>query len=338
MTTKPNEPTTVVLGAGASRSVSYANIGGHPSPLDSDFFDLLVRLEPSVDEDFEAVKAVLKQINALPQDYRRSMERAFYTLHIRSFIAEKLTQSTQNLTATRIVADFARCIQALLRKAHGMDCCLYHSSILELLHAGDTIISFNYDLVAERALREFAEARSVTFGPFLYGFKSGPPTADVPLILKLHGSSNWRIEKVGGKDELHVRTSSWKDFDTTPGYRAHKGEGFPILLPFWDKHIEDGPWLPIWQKAYKHLAATKCLVVWGYSLPQTDVKAQHLFSMALSDQTINLCVIDPSASTRDRWRAVLPKARYWEYGGIGDFIDQPPRWLPVKKKTARKSR
>jgi CHASE2 domain-containing sensor protein len=36
----------LVLGAGASRAVSYAHLGQVPSPLDSDFFDLLQRLNP----------------------------------------------------------------------------------------------------------------------------------------------------------------------------------------------------------------------------------------------------------------------------------------------------
>jgi hypothetical protein len=36
---------TLVLGAGASRGVSYAHQGRIPSPLDGDFFDLLQRLE-----------------------------------------------------------------------------------------------------------------------------------------------------------------------------------------------------------------------------------------------------------------------------------------------------
>jgi hypothetical protein len=36
--------TMLVLGAGASRAVSYAHQGEMLSPLDSDFFDLLQRL------------------------------------------------------------------------------------------------------------------------------------------------------------------------------------------------------------------------------------------------------------------------------------------------------
>jgi hypothetical protein len=70
--------TTLVLGAGASRAVSYANTGDIPSPLDSDFFDLLQRLEPH-EKDEPAVKAVLEW-SMEPKDVglRRSMERLFY--------------------------------------------------------------------------------------------------------------------------------------------------------------------------------------------------------------------------------------------------------------------
>ena len=56
---------TLVLGAGASRGVSYAHQGRIPSPLDGDFFDLLQRLEPS-GRDEAAVEFVLRQCSRLP--------------------------------------------------------------------------------------------------------------------------------------------------------------------------------------------------------------------------------------------------------------------------------
>jgi hypothetical protein len=84
-------PYAVVLGAGASRSVSYAHDREQPSPLDSDFFDLLIRLEPT-NHDTSAVEFVRKQIGALPLHDRRSMERSFYTIHLRAFMARSWEQ------------------------------------------------------------------------------------------------------------------------------------------------------------------------------------------------------------------------------------------------------
>src|SRR5260221_687753 len=112
---KQKPSTTVVLGAGASRSVSYAHRGGYPSPLDSDFFDLLQRLRPTHD-DKEAVASILQRVSSLPHECWRSMERAFYTLHLRAYMAEKLAGRVQGPSDNQIVAEFARCVQALLRK------------------------------------------------------------------------------------------------------------------------------------------------------------------------------------------------------------------------------
>ena len=123
-------------------------------------------------------------------------------------------------------------------------------------------------------------------------------------------------------------TKRWEDFDRAPGYKGHHGEGteFPIFLPFWDKRVEKHPWLSMWRKAFERLKQASNLIVWGYSLPQTDVKAQQLFSLACMGRKFNLCVIDPSSATRERWRELAPDAKCWEYYGIADFLKYPPKW------------
>jgi hypothetical protein len=82
--------------------------------------------------------------------------------------------------------------------------CMYHRKLFRQLRPGDTVISFNYDLIAEAALRK--EVRWDEAGG--YGFsclnrikelnsKGGFDTArpcDVAL-LKPHGSLNWRLEE-----------------------------------------------------------------------------------------------------------------------------------------------
>jgi hypothetical protein len=211
-----------------------------------------------------------------------------------------------------------------LRKAHGKEVCGFHHELLAHLYGSDTVISFNYDLVTERALRPIADKRKVAFASGLYGW-SKSWKANLPLVLKLHGSSNWRILE-GGK--ISVRTHDWTDLDSKPGYRGHVGKGseFPIFLPFWDKRIENQPWLSLWKRAYERLVASNRLIVWGYSLPPTDIKASSLFTLALDSRAIDLCVIDPSHATRERWRQLLPKARYWEYDGFRDFKNEAPSW------------
>ncbi len=319
-------PCAVVLGAGASRGVSYAHEREQPSPLDSDFFDLLNRLEPRT-TDRDAVKFVQKQIEALPLDYRRSMERSFYTIQLRAFMARKLGATRKPQPSEyEIVANFARCIQALLRSAHGKEFCENHNRLMHQLGKHDTVIYFNYDLVLERALCPIALKRGAGFGKWVYGLAEAPSDYKLPAILKLHGSSNWRLPLEKG--EFDILTGNWKDFAGAPGYRGHKGMGttFPIFLPFWDKRIEQGPWRLLWSDCLARLEKIGTLVVWGYSLPQTDIKSQQLFTLGLGGRRFRLCVIDPSAQTCDRWREMFPEALYWEYANVRSFLRHPPKW------------
>ncbi len=319
---------TFLLGAGASRGVSYASLGETPSPLDSDFFDLLQRLKPR-SKDRKAVEWVLSEVAQLPWELRSSMERTFYTLHLRAYLKRKLVSKAPEDTSEeeQILANFARAIEALLRKAHGTRRCDYHSLLFQDLHPGDAIITFNYDLVIERAISRVAKQRKLKFGGWVYGCKhSLREDFDFPRILKLHGSSNWIVEG----SEFRPREKSWDDFEKAPRYLGHKGKGFtyPIFLPFWDKEIEKEPWRTLWRSASRQLARTRILFVWGYSLPLTDVKARELLhiSIPVDGAKVKLCVVDPCKDTRYRWRGLFRNAQFWEYGTIGDFFEYPPPW------------
>jgi hypothetical protein len=322
---KRHDSVTFVLGAGASRAVSYARRTDVSSPLDKDFFDLLQRLEPK-EKDEAAVDWVLERMSTLPFEYRRSLERTFYTLHLRSYLRRKLAGADRS-EEEAVVSHFARAVVALLRKAHGTHTCENHKYVLQSLDQNDAVISFNYDLVVERALRGQAEKNGVEFLPAIYRLKpDDQPVPHFPKILKLHGSVNWDLDG----EEFRVRTSGWDDFVDAPGYRGYSGEGtrFPIFLPFWDKQVTRGPWLTLWQKAHQQLQETKYIVVWGFSLPITDVKARELFMISIPNGGANrrLCVIDPSQATRDRWRELLPNAQYWEYENIKSFRSATPAW------------
>jgi hypothetical protein len=325
--------TIVVLGAGASRGVSYADECAFPSPLDYDFFDLLQRLNPK-SGDRKAVRSVLDKVATLPREYWRSFERAFYTLQLKAYLSKKLELDGPYESDTRVVTDFALCVHALLREAHGRNTkCDYHEAILTPLEGSDSVITFNYDLVVERSIRGIAKSRSAGFGRWLYGFRTLSTPRKLPLLLKLHGSSNWRLNAsaTGDSDkQFEIRTKEWKDFDEAPGYtRIAKTEiaGFPIFLPFWDKRIERRPWVTLWREALEKLRAAENVVVWGYSMPPTDVKAYLLFTLGLSGRPLNLCVIDPKDETRERWRNLFHDSKYWEYKSADKFLKYRPSWF-----------
>jgi len=253
----------------------------------------------------------------------RSFERTFYTLQLKAYLSRKLR-----------LWDFALCVHALLREAHGRKTkCTYHESILTRLEGSDSVVTFNYDLVAERAMRGIAESRSATFGPWLYGFGPLPTPRKLPVLLKLHGSSNWRLTASSTRNsdkDFQIRTKEWGDFDKAPGYKritTTEIRAFPIFLPFWDKRIEHKPWVTLWREALKKLRTAENVVVWGYSMPPTDVKSYLLFTLGLSGRPFNLCVIDPKDETRERWRNLFLDSKYWEYKSVKEFLKHRPPWF-----------
>lgn len=322
---------TLVLGAGASRGVSYARASDIPSPLDRDFFDLLQRLRPQ-EKDEPFVQSTLLWVKRLPREYWRSMERAFYTLHLRSYISGKLNAPLPGQSAPQSDADvvhaFVNATGALLRSAHRKKTCEFHVKLLERLGTEDAIVSFNYDLVPERALKALSQLNAVPFGGWLYGFEPQPLEWTGPTIAKMHGSFNWEMRAKKEKNAFPVRTSSWNDLEETPGVLRYlqSGTDYPIFLPFWDKRIELNPWIYIWRMGFEKLKAADSVIVWGYSLPASDVKASLVFQLALGRRELNLCVIDPSVSTRDRWRALCPNAKFWEFDYIEEFFAVNPHW------------
>ena len=285
----------IVLGAGASRGVSYADTASVRSPLDSDFFDLLEQLQDPDDfpeKDPSKVRQLLQWQKSLPKESQNSFERAFYTLQTKAYLLENFTSKSETKPRdVEIVEAFATSVNALLRKAHTTRTCDYHKRLFAKLGGSDTIISFNYDLVAERALKNRAQHEGAAFGPWLYSLGAeANHGSNLPTLLKLHGSSNWRLVGERDNEQICVNTKEWSELDSQPGYRGYQGTGtrFPIFLPFWDKRIEKGPWLALWRTAYQRLKQVEELIVWGYSLPTTDIKVEQLFRLAFGDRCFRL--------------------------------------------------
>ncbi|HLI30668.1 MAG TPA: hypothetical protein VKV79_06175 [Terriglobia bacterium] len=342
---------TVILGAGASRDVSYAEGESGlainpepmiPSPLDSDFFDLLQRFEAQTQD--EAVRKAMRRILDRVFNWRgepiwQSMERMFYSLHVSAVLEHQLIAPGQADVASELVNDFLMSIRVLLSEAHGIRACNRHARLLQDLYASDAVVTFNYDFVAERALAQLhgLVTNNKAFGDWFYGFSDRPSEArnEIPTMYKLHGSLNWELEE-DSQGELQNARKAWpktwmefaKEMEYLPegssGYSGHERQRPPILLPFWDKRVEKGVWLKIWKAAAEQLRQTHSLIVWGYSLPTTDLKARALLKLACLGDDAKLkkvAIIDPSRETRDRWRSMFIKQQFWGFSDFENFHD-----------------
>ena len=185
---------------------------------------------------------------------------------------------------------------------------------IHCVQEGHSCITFNYDDALDRALWQVQALTLLPEPKELpywhpdggYGFFC-PPSRDCIqvsntfmdiascILLKLHGSVNWRIRR--GSPKPHginaiVHNELWMPtLDDQPEGR--------IDLDAVDIHLEPDPFLvppvltksslveqpilrTVWSLAYKALKEAKEVVFIGYSMPLTDIAAGFLFREALS--------------------------------------------------------
>jgi hypothetical protein len=217
------------------------------------------------------------------------------------------------------------------------------------LRNGDAVISFNYDVLIDEALSRLGRGKwKADCG---YGLKlvdgvdswsaaptPGPfPRKEYVRLLKPHGSLHWAVLDKTEK-RLRLETDAYAE-------RPAKGN---IIPPTWDKTIlGEWPWKPIWQEASHMLQRTRCLIVLGYSVPQTDLTSQALIRSSLSGSQLRLVVVanpDPAARARviDLARgAITPSTRILELETLQDFarlLDETPNQRRERQQTMRQLR
>jgi hypothetical protein len=195
------------------------------------------------------------------------------------------------------------------------------------LFADISVVTTNYDLLIERALRHRPMLRPRTPG-FYYGGLQRPQilrgtalpftvmnqqrlielTGSIPL-LKLHGSMNWSLTS-GNPDLQQTRFTPIVDLnlfqDMRPAFR-HGGDA-AIVPPLSTKKIPD--WIrPVWDEAHSAISESETWIVCGYSLPSYDLSVRKLFESA-SHSVRHIYLMTPHSSTyADKWQPIAPLAR-----------------------------
>jgi hypothetical protein len=272
------------------------------------------------------------------------MEKMFYSLHVRAVLDCTLFHGAEGPdSAHALVEDFLASIRVMLGEAHGTRACEKHQFLLQELYHQDSALTFNYDFVAERALADRFCAgihpdTTTPFGNWLYGLAERPNDApkDVPTLYKLHGSLNWSLGEDENGETINLRNEwprTWPQFAAELVYAAPGREGYchdrrwrpPVLLPYWEKRVERGLWLKLWRGAAEQLRRTDILVIWGYSLPTTDLKARELLTLAFESRQAKLskvAVIDPSLDTQERWRKMFVGKVFFRFPSFDEFNRQ----------------
>jgi hypothetical protein len=321
-----NRKTLVVLGAGASRGASFVKDLSLPlPPLDLDFFQQLARM-PSSDESRHLLEFLRSEY---PNEVGLSMEQFFseadYTDKFHHEL--KLDRGPYVRKYQRALESFYAILPRMLEATTSSQC-EQHAVLASLLYAQDCVLSFNYDCIMDRALRDHAN-RSWDPDKNGYGFApagngdlwrkhtgKGRPVARSLRLLKMHGSLNWERQPKGA-------ISLVSDTSAVSSLRG------VIIPPTWFKNLTQFPFADIWKTARHEIRTSRIMVVIGYSVPQTDLFSRSLFkveagSKVRREQLDLLVLVNPDERARRRFLDLIgggvePSTTILEYATLSDL-------------------
>jgi hypothetical protein len=174
----------------------------------------------------------------------------------------------------------------------------------------DTIITFNYDLLVEKAMDSLAipVVYGGLHGAFLGNFNSTRYRPDEPemigipdplpedhvRLIKLHGSINWMFNPeyaaAASSPASQYKIVILDDYQATWKYQQHSPKSSPIphlvlAPPTWNKDLRDlnAPLSNVWDSAVRAIETATRIIVVGYSMPQTDPYFKYLLAAGLAN-------------------------------------------------------
>jgi hypothetical protein len=233
----------------------------------------------------------------------------------------------------------------------------------EVMPESVTVVSMNYDLIADNTMSAVAERRGRSGLPdyrvdiATEAYRATPKTA---TLLKLHGSLNWlycpnchRLDL--GIAESGIRTSKMLNQLYHSGvvhlgeeYEAEHsspcpncGTGFrPVLIT--PTHLKDyrNPHIArTWYEAERDLRQAKRAIFVGYGMPDDDVEVIYLFKRGLAALDADSITVVEYATGRaaaldrnpvgQRYRALFGDGIDWHAEGFEAWVADPRSFRPT---------
>src|SRR5258708_581930 len=134
----------------------------------------------------------------------------------------------------------------------------------------DAVITFNYDRVLETA------------GSFAIVLPGEPPGPTVTPVYKLHGSVDWKRERLGDGQDKSFRWSRERDREFALNC---KGDEIGIATPGPNKRRVSELLRSVWDGALDRLREANVIVFVGYRFPPSDAEAREKLLGAIRENT-----------------------------------------------------
>ena len=199
------------------------------------------------------------------------------------------------------------------------------------------VVTFNYDLILDRPLLERGISKRKVYFDRLGSQKEDGIRRKSdekflhPLLLKLHGSVNWRCERqyfnqiVSGTVDDSERIPIWSVDGPCP--TPDDDESLLIIPPVPNKPITRASiFRMLWTTALEYLHEAKKIVIVGYSCPKTDVLAQSVFTQFRNMNATDIYIADPASDALPRYHElfsgrVKKSVRWHYYSGFHQYIE-----------------
>jgi hypothetical protein len=251
-----------------------------------------------------------------------------------------------------------RLLQSVARKIEGAKAAHIDKATLEIFaraisQTSASIITFNYDDIVDRALFEIHEPDSLDPKHWHpdggYGFFCEPSFSTITktpifmnecnLLLKLHGSFNWRCRlgdsgprapnQILHHEPWFPQTSAVRISQSLLDHINDYLEPDPLIVPpvLLKGDLTLHPVLRlVWSRARDRLSMADRIVFLGYSFPLTDLSSRTLFREATAmREDVELEVVnirnDDSVRLEERYKDLFkPHVPTFDYSGVVEWI------------------
>lgn len=334
------EKRVLLLGAGASAASDFnlptmagffdAELSEYPELIS--FLKWFYPQKPPAEYNLEEVLAYL--------DISRAR------MHVWGFGSREVSYGNEPLAYDSLI-EF---VQRRLDIPKGKSCSL-HKRLFENLQPTDTILTLNYDLIADRALFEIEkdpekgklpqDSRMCKLQALLSElriFAESPPSLipreqETGFYIKLHGSLDWLYcPTVGCRNNTNlfaVEISAFPELiEGNPCRFCGTAVKSFIIPPVATKRLEDrGRMAFLWNLALRELIQARHIVLIGLSLAPSDFELRWLIRQAVeirAEHSLSVEIVNKNEVHRKQSKDVFPgnSISIVEYESIEDFLNQ----------------